>query len=73
MVEIVGGRDDDFERAILVIKQGRTGVGKFTSQLIGGVKVSRAKNITYWLMFLARYGSAFLLGAVSAFLLMKIV
>lgn len=73
VVEIIGGREDDFERAILFVKNGQRGVRSFRAQTIAGIRVARAKNVRYWGCFLARYGAAFAAGAVTCCLVMKIV
>ena len=73
VVEIIGGREDDFERAILFVKNGQRGVRSFRAQTIAGIRVARAKNMRYWGCFLVRYGAAFAAGAVTCCLVMKIV
>lgn len=69
VVEIVGGKEDDFERAILVVKQG---VGTLPSkgvQSIGNIKVTRVKNTKYWAFFALRYGACILVGALLSYFL----
>ena len=71
VVEIIGGREDDFERAILFVKNNKGGSRSFRAQTIAGVRVSKTKNLLYWVSLLARYGAAFTAGAAACFLVMK--
>ncbi len=71
VVEIIGGREDDFERAILYVKNNQKGTRSFRAQTIAGVRVCRAKDAAYWGGFFARYGAAFAAGAAACLLVMK--
>ena len=73
VVAIIGGREYDFERAILFVKNDRKGTRSFRPQTIAGVRVCRAKNAAYWGGFAVRYGAAFAAGAAVCYLVMNFV